>query len=208
MAVITNYFANPSIETNTTGWLADAGSALSRITSGAWIGTSALEVVQDGVAGDRGVISWTIAAIPTVPGEQWTMSNYAKSSDIANVYTALLEYDAASGFLRLGVGASYPLTGSYSRIKVTKTMGASTAYVIYAVRTLVADAGTMVLDGFMATKTSDAIDYFDGDTVDTGTYSYDWLGTPHASASTRTENLGIPPKLNKMNVRTNALLRR
>ena len=186
MAVITNYFPNPSIETNTTGWLGDTGSTLSRIASDAWVGTSALQMVQDGAAGDRGLISWTITAIPTVPGEVWTMSNYAKSSDIANVYTAINEYDAASGFLRITVGSVYPLTGTYSRIKATATMGANTAYVLYLVRTLIADAGTAIMDGFMATKTADVIDYFDGDTTDEGGFVYAWTGTPYASTSTKT----------------------
>lgn len=208
MAVITNLARNPSAETNTADWSAwGTGITLAQDATHPAVGSQGIKVTHSGT---------------NASGSQLTVPD----SGIGQVRVAQASVWAPSGInLRIGLwgyysDASNAQIGSYSVFagnnaqQIVPAAGTSDAVkTLVTIRVLVIlngaqSAGDFWVDAVMLEAGSVASTYFDGSTANGGGFVYAWAGTPHASASTRTQELSIPPRLNKMNVRTNALLRR
>jgi hypothetical protein len=119
----TNLCTNPSLETNTTGWSAQAGAVITRDTSTFHSGTASLKVVCNGGATfEAGLINATGAAA----GNVWTVSAWIKGSAGGEVVELTCQWrDVADTSTLAAQAQSYTLTASWQRI--TMTMAAAPA---------------------------------------------------------------------------------
>lgn len=165
----------------------------------------ALKVVATGTNGGTTLGGNNLVA--SGAGQVWTFTVYARGAGTAQIGWAGLN----SGFSNIAAPAyatGVALSGSdWTRLTVTFTTAALTAWVRMLVRNTASDP-TYYLADFMMEKAATASRFFHGDFVDTVIDTYDWVGTPNASASTRTEVIVSPATSERtFTVRNNALLR-
>jgi len=150
-----NLIANPSIETNITGWLNYASQRVLS-TAQAYLGASSLLVTHNGTAAG-GVYTPTIAI---TGGKAYTVSAYIKDVDSAVQYQAKLTFSGAPV-----AGSSTTVTsGGWTRITATgvaPAVATSVRATFYAVTTPAADT-SFYLDAVMLEESSTLGDYFDG----------------------------------------------
>lgn len=204
MSVRTNYVTNPSIETATTGW--------SRTDT--CVGTSVITRVADPQVGSYGIeFTYTAASGDTVgtatqysgatavgsaaQGEVWTVSAYVKlgagtTSGVA-VSLRIAYYTSDGTYIGQVSGSDIfsSLTTDFARFSYVGTLPADGTISRVDARLVVSgiangDAFDLVSDAWLLEKTGSMGDYFDGATVDTGEWIYEWTGTAHASTSTAT----------------------
>lgn len=212
----TNLIPNPSFETNTTGWTG-VESTLSRITSGAAVGSACLRLTKTShVFPEMYAVTATgTAGFPVVPGRTYRRSYSVKASRINRVtFTYLRWYDAA-GALMFKEGddeatfyAALPVGEWVRRAAPSCTAPAGAAFAAIEVQvaitygahsppeTLMTTGETHDVDGVMFEEATTFGTYFDGSTPDSADsvtgYDRAWSGTAHASASTETMTTVLP----------------
>lgn len=190
--VVTNVVANPSFQTNATGWVSSTGSATAaRSTAMAgFAGNACLAVTATATAVIGFFPQSNAYFVPVVTGEEYTLSFYARASVAGQSAVATIRF-ATAAFASLGdtTGTAVPLsTTGWTRVTVTATAPATAA----KMAGWGASSGTfttgqiLYIDAIMLTAGPTLFDYFDGSTADTGFIAYAWTGTADASASTRT----------------------
>ena len=163
-----------------------AGTAARKFTRAAASPSSALAAMYA-----VGIITWTHAGrTPTIAGETWTTSVYAKAAQAFNTYVAVTYYDAAG----TAIGGGLPGTtvtgsaGAWVRPFVTTTAPAGAATIgvrLYINRTSGVTVGgeeSWATDALIE-KSPVLLPYFDGTYNPTPGAAVSWLGTVNASAS-------------------------
>lgn len=210
----TNYNINPSVENNTTGYVAQAGSGitLSRTSSSVAnpikSGTNVLRVTTSGVS-STGAYIYKQDAITTAAGE-WVGAgiNMRRSSGASHARMYIEMYNASSVLQTTTTGPVFELlSGNGSRPTLLAQVPASPAitqvrvvvrFYQNAAGTLPATDGNIDTDAWNLVKSdvqSDAQwraeNYFDGATADLNGWNYVWTGTAHASTSTGTHDQSL-----------------
>ena len=175
-----NYVENPNFEVDLTGWGPGSGTTVTRTTSEKYLGTASMQV-NFGSSGAAGSANYTI---PTTAGVSYTGSMYVKGPDGGIVN---LEIYGSSG----GTISSGPITlnGQWIRLYVTTTNPVGGSTMALTLRS--SNPQTVYVDAVMIEKGTVPTEYFDGSTIDTYEYTYSWIGTANASASTEVHNIDI-----------------
>jgi hypothetical protein len=198
----TNLVPNPNLETTISNWTnIGAMSTVTRsATDGAYSGTSSMKVVRatnTGAADNTG--AWltlsTSTMIPALPSTQYSFSVYVRkiSGTDPILFGSIAWANAAGGYLGEVLTSITTITSTtnWTRLTVTSTSPATTAFITPLIRENVAagkSASTWQADAFLLEVASSALPYFDGTYKDpyTGyTLTFQaWNGTADASAST------------------------
>lgn len=182
-AVLTNLVANPSIESNTTGWLkyTGVGTTMTRVTSGGWSGSSYLSAVGDNTTTAPRVY----IDIPTSDGDVISLTFRAKSTGQAATSGVIAAKLIASGSEISTFSTQYPTwspdSNGWSTETATFTVPAGGDHVRLSIgiRSATNYTGTMGIDAVMAVKSATVPTYADGNTP-----RWSWTGTTNNSTST------------------------
>ena len=188
-----NLCTNPSIETNTTGWAGDGGTIsrdLTEFYSGIG-GVASLKVTGTGGGPGRGTAM--SPAITVASSTTYTFSCWVKG--IASAALRLYVNESVGGAQTWTT--NFTATGSWQRVSVTFTTGASATAVIPRVITQANLDTTFYVDGVLVEQAGSLGTYFDGSGYVNGSgawvatdevwrtdLSQAWTGTAHASTST------------------------
>lgn len=186
-----NLVLNPSFETNTTGWSGAGSTAatISRVTSGFFDGTAALQVVCGGTISLQGAYIPTKISVSS--NKAYTFSAYVKGEAGKFLRLDVTDYNASNTALTTTSSTLVPTTGSWQRLRITKTMGATASTAQLSILNVASVSHTFLVDAVLFEQSTEMNDYFDGATVDTYDYTYSWAGTAHASASIAVHNINI-----------------
>jgi hypothetical protein len=195
----TNWIANPSLETNATGYTFQSSTSLSRDTTEFMFGTASLKAVST-IAAENRLAVWGATggaaanadSIPVTVGQQVTFSVYVKRPAGSLTHRAKIHWFNAAGAFIMDTDGTYTAVGNaWTRISVTGTAPANAAK--FGVAVLCSNVSTVYLDGWLAEISGTLDPYFDGSTVAGGGASYVWAGTPHASRSDLVPDPGGTP---------------
>src|SRR5574342_1419099 len=168
----TNLVTNPSLETDTTGYVAANGATLTRIATAQRRGVYSLNIAPT-AATDDGVY-WPITLVAA--------TEYAHSFDFKGQdkipYRAYL-YDV-TGAVILGQPLTFTGDDEWHRYAFIESTLANTSHRLYIVKNNHANTGAFQVDGVQIEANSFATTYCDGDQG-----GCSWNGTVHASTSTR-----------------------
>lgn len=194
----TNLILNPSFETNATSWAprVSAQNNVSAVTTvGGQSGSAALRSVSI-TASTFGILHQQIAV---TGGKDYTFSGYVRAASTTRLVTPTISWISASGVvLGSDVGAQVSETSTgWTRISVTgqAPVGAATALL-----QVLWNASTVnevhYFDAALFEQSSTLSTYFDGSIAASGSLSYAWNGSAHASSSkelnTQLDYLPIP----------------
>ena len=169
-APATNLITNPSIEVDTTSWVA-AGTTISRDIAYFRFGVASLRVITDnGAAGER--VRIDVDAVTAINTE-YTFSIYLRGAGTVQLWFS----DAIGG---PQPGPVITLATVWTRHEFTVTFGAGAGRTV-GIITDVQQGITFYCDGFQLEAHDHASSYFDGSF---GT-DFAWTGAAHASTSTR-----------------------
>src|SRR3990172_3414614 len=175
---VTNLITNPSFETNTTGWTAVGGS-IARVATCQTRGAYGLEITPG-----AGVNDGTYFGTFTSVTGQW----YTLSLDFQGAGNQPYQiYFATMGAALLGTAFAFRATGRKQRIKVSWFETGGTTRRVYVTKDNHANVTPFQIDAIQIENKAYATTYCDGDQVGVvvGRTDFYWLGTPHASQSTR-----------------------
>ena len=183
----TNRIANPSFETNTTGYSSDGTVTATRSTDFALFGQYSLKWVHSsGTANYYYNNAGTLATSTT-----FTFSCYVRKSD-GSAPTGLLVYiDSTLGTLSPTVT---DVGGGWYRVYATRTIGGSLGNHIVGLAGL-GSGTTWYFDGWQCEARAYTTPYVDG-SLGSG---YAWTGATHASTSSRTAAVLAYPNLRNIN---------
>lgn len=175
-----NLVANPSFETDVTGWNA---SLANRDTTRAFVGSASLRMDKSESGNLVRQYTITLDANTTYTFSAWWFldTGYDPSAGVSPYIDVVGPngYDTGNGS-----GPSGALAGQWQRVTHTFTTTVAGTYNLRAVQQGVG-ARVAWLDAVMCEVGSTATTYFDGDTPDTTEVLYDWTGTPHNSPSVK-----------------------
>ena len=189
---VTNMIPNPSIEVDASNWIAGTGaSALTRIAMAsppAPSGTYALRWTA--AAGISNVIPGNATNnYPVTPGKWYVFSAYI-ASNVARFAQPVIQWWTSNGTVLASQvqGSTISTTpAEFRRVTVVAQAPPGATHGLPYVLTNGNVAGNLhFIDNAMFYEGFDVVPYFDGTTPDDDHYTYDWAGTPHASASSRT----------------------
>ena len=193
----TNVFVNPSVETNTTGWVtATSDAALTRQTTVAKSGTASIRSqVQVATANGVGIFYGASTAPPfsiaVSAGVSYTFTIWVYTAIPNAVGKPSIRWGSSSAVVGAEATAQFAVpVNTWTRVTVTGTAPAGATGA--APWVWVNGAGTLstgqnaYFDAARFSPTGADLDYFDGSTPATTLYTYAWTGTAHASTSTRT----------------------
>lgn len=178
--VRTNLITNPSLEVDATGYkrISTAGNLTTRVTTQAYSGSASLESAfsnSDGAFFD--VSSLTASST-------YTFSVWVKGTAGDTVRLDLNERVSSTTDVGTTTGNVVTLTGSWQRLSVTRTFGATGVYARLLMRNVSATmAGPTYWDALQLEVGSTASDYFDGSFPPADNFSYAWTNTDNASTS-------------------------
>lgn len=203
----TNMVANPSFETDTTGWgfyLPDGAATATRETTGGVNGaafyrlsiTTASTIVGGGsYYNGNGLAGYTM---PVSPGDALAAVGSVRTNSARSMQIGV-EFRDSAGVLIPGTffGPAVALAANtWTGLSVTGTAPANAATAainFYTTSAVWAVGDTLDTDSGLLEKASVVRAYFDGDTADTPDLIYAWTGTAHASTSTLSErNIEVP----------------
>lgn len=183
ITVRTNLVANPSFETNTTGWTGQGTSSVVSSTAQAYVGSASGLLTASGSA-NCGV--YTTAASVTA-GAQYTASIYIRDINTAVSYRASIDWkDSGSTALGSNNGTVTAISsGGWTRVSVSGTApaGAAIANVIFRSSTIPAAGKQVYFDAALFEMSAALGTYFDGSTAASGDFTFAWSGTANASTS-------------------------
>lgn len=180
---VVNQVANPSVETNTTGYAAVGGS-IARVTTRQRRGAYALEVTPAAGVND-GAYYGTITTAAA--------QNYPWSFDFwGNAGYKYKAYWATTGGVQLGTAVQFVAKGRWQRVQVPWYEVSATTRRLYVVKDNQTNLRPFYLDGMLVPNAGDLDEwrYFDGDTLGfiPNQEDFYWNGTPHGSTSTMRAN--------------------
>lgn len=184
IVAITNIIANPSIETNTTGYTAIGGSVAQSIVRQRRGAYSLLVTPAAGV--NDGMFYGTVTTAAN--------HNYPWSFDIwANAGYKYKAYWATTAGAQLGVAVQFTGKGRWIRVQVPYFETAATTRRLYIVKDNQTNVRPFYVDGMMALSGAEDFEewrYFDGGTLGFVPNQVDfyWNGTPGGSTSTMRPN--------------------
>jgi len=179
----TNKIANPSLETNATGYTAVGGSTtLARTAAWQTRGAYGLQVTPGSGVND-GVYYGTVSL--TAAEQNWFHFDFQAPGGLP--YKA---YFASTGATQLGNALAWVATGRRQRLFVQYRETASNSRRLYVVKNNHANTRPFYLDGLLCEAGEFPTTYADGDQrgIATNFTDYYWTGTPHASTSVRVAN--------------------
>lgn len=190
-----NLVQNPSFETNATGW-------------GTWAGVSGAQTTTTETTGGKfgqNFRRMTCTTVPTTGGghiyswrigvsaqKRYRGGAWLRPSVPVNVLpngAYFTSTGAVHSSVNIGTATPCP-AGVWTWVPADFT-APSGDVARFEPRFYISGAGftaagqTLDIDGVVIAEATAEIEYFDGDTPDTDTERYDWTGTPHASASTK-----------------------
>lgn len=183
------------------GWAASTltGSALiQRVVGGrapaAWgsrvLVTADATDVRAGMAPETGY--WS----DVEPNSQYVGSIYVRTPQATALVPEIEWYDAAGDLISRSAGTLVDLPAdpeSWVRLVVTAMSPELVSHAAVVAKALILTAGsTFYLDDMMLTLSS-VFPFFSGATPDDAQFTYEWLGDPYSSVSSRTANLGEGP---------------
>lgn len=116
------------------------------------------------------------------PSVTYTASAWVKGEAGKDVVPSLVEYTSGMSYLGETNPANVTLTGSWQRISVTRTLGATAGIIDFRVRNI--GAQTFYVDAAVIEASPIVQDYFDGSVVSADAdLTNSWSGTAHASTS-------------------------
>jgi hypothetical protein len=182
-----NRIPNPSFQVNAATWEPGFGTPTLQRSSakGGFSGTHALRVYSaSGITDDAEVPKEYIDVNDNV---EYTFSVYVRAGTVARSTRVLIRFYDAGG-VQLGTTvegtAAFDDPDEWQRRTVTATSPVGSVSAAVIVRQSSSPIGeSHYWDAAMLTTGDTAPDYFDGDTPRSGTTFYQWLGTPHESAS-------------------------
>lgn len=180
-----NLALNPSLEVNTTGWSAMAGT-ISRVATYQRFGTYSLKCLPTAAVNDGIYYGATASTlIPTTAGQWYTASFYIKG---AGGY-AYKVYWADFAGNQIGQAKTFFMGADWMRIiNVSWFETQSTSRRLYITKNNQAQIFPFYVDGLLVENKAYSTTYFDGDSVGyvVGQTDFYWNGPRHASISTRT----------------------
>jgi Uncharacterised protein conserved in bacteria (DUF2313) len=183
VAEIRNLVTNPSLEVNTSQWVAQQAT-LARLTTDGAVGTACLEVTPTS-AGQIYAGYYNLPIGGQTAGRVYTASVYVKGVGTTIGGTAQLWLSEAYGAVGQAqtIGANFTLQAGWQRVSLQRTLQQNdrTALFVYVWRSVAGQvqAGEhFLLDGMQIELSPTMSTYCDGDQP--GAY---WAGQPHASQS-------------------------
>lgn len=173
----TNLVANPSIETNITGWSSAWSDTVTRSDDQAKFGSHSLKIVSDG--GPVGAIHTDIAGLTPAATVTVTAYVYVPSSNTTLITMQLTAWDGG-GFTN-AVVATTAVTDRWQRLEVQKTVPGGGSIRIGVSEGASAVGDLFYADGVQVEELDHSTTFCDG-SLGPG---YAWTGTAHASTSTR-----------------------
>lgn len=188
----TNLLTNPDLETNATGWAADPGTTIARVTTQHDQGTASLSFKA--TTGTTGVKVKTSAYIGVTAGVGYSFSLAVKGSVAgAGLVVGVEWYSDTTGDPASLISTTsnavhpYPVTAAWARYAVAVTAPAGAAYAKPIFGFISASsANTYYADSLLFELTQTGpfpVTYFDGSTAAGSGWTYAWSGTAHASTS-------------------------
>jgi len=176
---IVNYVLNPGFETNTTYWT-NAGSGvtgIARSTTQFHSGTASLQASASGTLANQG--AFTNGQSHIEPNLTYTASAWVKG-EAGKLFRIELGEVTSGGALVGGraSSASIAATGSWQRLSVSKSMGATADRADIVIRNSDAVAHVIYIDDVLLSEGSTLYNYADGSFP-----NWAWLGDPYASIS-------------------------
>lgn len=182
----TNLITNPDFESATTGWTAQGGSTITRVTTEFYSGGACARVVTPGIATSEGIFWSPVAVAGLAAGSKFSAAVWVK----APVGAALQLFAISTGAGGANSITAFTGTGAWQLVKAENaTLGASlNPYLVINTRspiqgiTFYVDLGTVCLGTTIG-------DPFSGNTVDEldppgpDAREYSWSGTANASQS-------------------------
>lgn len=177
---ITNGVANPSTETNTTGYTA-IGGTIARVASKQRRGAWSLQVTP-GVGVSDGVFYGTVATV-AARAFPWSFDFWGEAG------RKYLAYWASTAAARVSAAVEITATGYWQRIQVPYVETSSTTRRLYIVKDNSANVRPFYVDGMLVPVEAADVEewrYFDGDSrgFTPNLVEFYWNGTPHGSTST------------------------
>lgn len=177
-AAATNLCANPSFETNTTGWAIVNGSggdlAVTRDTTVSYFGTSSAKLTWATVNSSQ----FNHAAVASSSIADYSFGVWMKC---ATPTTVRLEVRRNGGGNALYGTLDVSVTEEWGFFAVTGSVVTAAIPLNFLIRPQVSGANTLWVDGVCVVQASSPTAYIDGSLGD----GYAWSGTAHASTSTR-----------------------
>lgn len=180
---IVNIVANPSVETNTTGYTAVGGS-IARTTTKQRRGAYGLLVTPTAGVND-GFYYGTVTV---------TAKNYPWSFDFwGNAGYKYKAYWATTGGVQVGTAVQFVGRGRWQRVQVPWAETSSTTRRLYIVKDNQANLRPFYVDGMLIPDAANDFEewrYFDGASIGfiPNQVDFYWNGTPHGSTSTMRPN--------------------
>lgn len=188
----TNAIPDPSFEaaTITTNWAVVGASAISKVTTHAYVGSNGGKVVCTASASD-GISQLSTTGAAASNGQSWTLSARVRAlaaGDVGKKCRLIIsERTSADALVVETAGSDVTLTDAWQSVSYTSVLaGGGTVAKVTA--KILNGAGSpaavdFVLDAVQLEQKAYATSYCDG-AIGTG---YAWSGTAHASSSTRTK---------------------
>lgn len=211
---VTNYNNNPSVETNLTGYTAQANSGftLSRTSTAVAnpikVGTNVLRITTQGVTSTGAYVVKQDAVAPAAGEWLGAGINMRRSSGATHAKITLEMYNAdlsvqtpfnspifelfGGNGSRHTIVAQVPATPAVAFARVVVRLYQNSAGTVPAADGAVdTDAWSLVRSTTQSDAQWQAENYFDGATADLNGWNYVWTGTAHASTSTGTHDQSL-----------------
>ena len=172
VAAITNLHTNPSVETNTTGYVAANGTTITRSTAAALVGTNGIRASSPANSiADSGI---NLGVPAGVAGQTVTYSVRVRAQT-ADTFRLSLQ-----GAQFVGTVASATLAaGQTATLSYTHNVTTSGTIALYILRSNSTAVINYDVDGMMVTSGATSYGYADGNSTD-----WDWTGAVNNSTST------------------------
>lgn len=177
----TNFFSNPSFETNTSSWPVEASATIARTSADALYGSYCADYARTGSAASSMYNTHTISG--ATAGRVFTHSGWVKAktaSDVGKTLSILI-FEVGGASASAYSSTSVVLTNEWQRITLTRTVVQNDRTSIQS-RFQLGSNGNCYVDGAQLEEKAYATPYCDG-SLGSG---HSWSGTAHASWSSRT----------------------
>ena len=202
--VRTNLTNNPSVETNTTNWVAvGTGTTIARITTDSKYGSACLEVTKGAVNNAAGRLQFaTGTRIAVLPDTTYMISAWVRvpaGNANAGLRIRRSPFTAVTGgsAITATVSATTTVATADGWVRLSSSITTTSTTNALGISVEQATAGTagqkFLIDGVLVEETSELLPYFDGGILDQSGVSYTlaWTGTANNSTSTATVNAGL-----------------
>jgi hypothetical protein len=194
----TNLVRNPTFVNNVSDWATYGGVTIAQTNAQSFSNTGCMQITSAGPPAKANT-----GFIDVVAGRDYTASFYARSAATSrNAWIRIEWYDASNnGGVSDSAGPATSTSG-WTRHAATFTAPAYAVKCRVEVGVSASVSGEVhYADAVMLTEGTDTPAYFDGSFTASGTKTYAWTGTAHASSSTVTDTtLGSLPPVEWRNI--------